>query len=571
MGPAQIGPAQQPNARFQLRCIGGLSWALGSTQQAIINLVRGRRITLCREGSASGSPDVISVVCPRASRKHCIFIEEGGVWCVRDNNSTNGTIVDGALIKAGEPVELRVGSKIKLNESELCFQFEKMGSSGNRKQTKAAVKAVTAVPMQGCVMGNGVVTATQLPTGFMMPQGNSAAGSPVENVSAGATQEKSPAGGRAGGEPVRALHAPNGFVAKAEASVSESSLVVPKPQVASTASSSCAIVPHSMMTVPVPARSVMMGSGFSVAGTEERRITIVEQSSLEPLGFVFCSDAKTLPAVRELIEAELDEVLSLYFPSGFLFLLDEAPVQRRQEARFVLRQLLPAPSQGSFTAVRNKERLVLRAAWPASDVAQRAMTSSINTAQNGALPSPADKSEAALAPSTEPLGAEAVKSMIESTLKEKEILEDARSGATSPSKAAGELEEKAVQVDAEGTSAEEPSSGGESMLRLQNSKEPKSPSAEKKRSSEEIESEPLLGGDLAETETRGSRKKLDTGFKTRGAHATGPRQTWAEAPGWALCMDSSKASAQDPTAPAPAAGLDPSLGHTGQQKVIEVE
>ena len=55
------------------------------------------------------------------SRVHCIVRRKNGVTFIEDNNSTNGTFVDGQKLEPHKEQFLKVGSVVKLGDEEFEF------------------------------------------------------------------------------------------------------------------------------------------------------------------------------------------------------------------------------------------------------------------------------------------------------------------------------------------------------------------------------------------------------------------------------------------------------------------
>ena len=59
------------------------------------------------------------------SRVHCIIIQRNGVNYIKDNDSTNGTYVDGKKLSQGEEVLLKNNAEVKLGDEEFVFLLRK--------------------------------------------------------------------------------------------------------------------------------------------------------------------------------------------------------------------------------------------------------------------------------------------------------------------------------------------------------------------------------------------------------------------------------------------------------------
>ncbi len=59
---------------------------------------------------------------PTVSRRHAKLSLAGEALQVEDLGSTNGTAVNGVVLKAGAPMALQAGSKLRLGDVELLIQ-----------------------------------------------------------------------------------------------------------------------------------------------------------------------------------------------------------------------------------------------------------------------------------------------------------------------------------------------------------------------------------------------------------------------------------------------------------------
>jgi hypothetical protein len=59
------------------------------------------------------------------SREHCTFIRSGKLTYIRDNNSTNGTYVNGIKLNPGKRVLLNDGMRINLANEEFIFKTKR--------------------------------------------------------------------------------------------------------------------------------------------------------------------------------------------------------------------------------------------------------------------------------------------------------------------------------------------------------------------------------------------------------------------------------------------------------------
>lgn len=76
------------------------------------------------EGMSIGrAGDQCDLVLPHAtaSRRHARLALKGDALVIEDLGSTNGTAVNGTIIKPGEPVSLQIGSKVRLGDVELVI------------------------------------------------------------------------------------------------------------------------------------------------------------------------------------------------------------------------------------------------------------------------------------------------------------------------------------------------------------------------------------------------------------------------------------------------------------------
>ena len=60
---------------------------------------------------------------PKVSKFHATIYFENGICYIQDNDSTNGTYVNGNQIFAGKKVKLKDGDKIKMGQTTLDFFF----------------------------------------------------------------------------------------------------------------------------------------------------------------------------------------------------------------------------------------------------------------------------------------------------------------------------------------------------------------------------------------------------------------------------------------------------------------
>src|SRR4051794_23950553 len=80
---------------------------------------------------SAGRDDTCDVVIndPSVSRHHCTFFEAGGTWSVEDNNSRNGTEVDGKRLQPNTRAVLNVGTKLKIGLVEWGVGAQKTPSA----------------------------------------------------------------------------------------------------------------------------------------------------------------------------------------------------------------------------------------------------------------------------------------------------------------------------------------------------------------------------------------------------------------------------------------------------------
>src|SRR5258708_34556241 len=84
----------------------------GPLKGSIIPLAEGE-VTIGREASNG-----IAIVDPSVSRKHCLLSSQGGRYLVRDLDSRNGTLVNGAAV---EEHWLQHGDEIAAGDSSFLF------------------------------------------------------------------------------------------------------------------------------------------------------------------------------------------------------------------------------------------------------------------------------------------------------------------------------------------------------------------------------------------------------------------------------------------------------------------
>ena len=56
------------------------------------------------------------------SRKHCSIIQKDGKFFVRDENATNGTLLNDQLLKASELYELKNEDELKVGNTYITFR-----------------------------------------------------------------------------------------------------------------------------------------------------------------------------------------------------------------------------------------------------------------------------------------------------------------------------------------------------------------------------------------------------------------------------------------------------------------
>lgn len=86
----------------------------------VLNEEAGTREVVLRSGDTAGrvAENAIRLAVPEASRRHCKFIEEKGVWFVEDLGSSNGTLVNGRRVSR---FELADGDVIQIGLAEMRF------------------------------------------------------------------------------------------------------------------------------------------------------------------------------------------------------------------------------------------------------------------------------------------------------------------------------------------------------------------------------------------------------------------------------------------------------------------
>lgn len=88
---------------------------------------KGRKVDITRSpfsmGQGSGAYPVDYVIAdnPRVSHRHAIITEEDGNYYLQDNNSTNGTMLNGMDLQPGEMKPLKDGDEIRLYNEIICF------------------------------------------------------------------------------------------------------------------------------------------------------------------------------------------------------------------------------------------------------------------------------------------------------------------------------------------------------------------------------------------------------------------------------------------------------------------
>ncbi len=95
--------------------VGGSGVYLQCIQTGQTFRIRGRTALIGRSSEVSinlsSLPDKDIV-----SRRHANLIQRGNAYWIKDENSTNGTLVDGYMLRSGETVRIRDGSLIQFGE-----------------------------------------------------------------------------------------------------------------------------------------------------------------------------------------------------------------------------------------------------------------------------------------------------------------------------------------------------------------------------------------------------------------------------------------------------------------------
>ena len=104
----------------------------GPDGRSVVRL-EGERITV---GKRAGNAVVLDWD-SQASRVHAVFEQLGDAWCLRDLQSTNGTLVNGERIWSEQP--LRHGDEIHIGRTRLIFRDDE-------KAAQTATDSATAPP-----------------------------------------------------------------------------------------------------------------------------------------------------------------------------------------------------------------------------------------------------------------------------------------------------------------------------------------------------------------------------------------------------------------------------------------
>ncbi|HSA34138.1 MAG TPA: FHA domain-containing protein, partial [bacterium] len=86
----------------------------------------------------------VAIIDAKVSRKHARIWSNNGNTHIEDSNSTNGSVLNGKPLKAGEPVRLSPGDEITIGESTFTFT----GTKGTDAKAEAKKPAAPATPAQ---------------------------------------------------------------------------------------------------------------------------------------------------------------------------------------------------------------------------------------------------------------------------------------------------------------------------------------------------------------------------------------------------------------------------------------
>lgn len=87
-----------------------------SLQKSLILYLEGTGFVVGREEGSD-----VQIRQTTASEKHCRFDCFGSIWAIKDENSTNGTFVNGRRLKPNEQSPLKFGTKIGLGSAQFLF------------------------------------------------------------------------------------------------------------------------------------------------------------------------------------------------------------------------------------------------------------------------------------------------------------------------------------------------------------------------------------------------------------------------------------------------------------------
>ena len=82
--------------------------------------VRGRRFVVGKSKHSSFQVRDTTTV----SRSHAIFSVQGDVCTITDDDSRNGTFVNGQRLEAGETMELEDGDTVRMSDVDFVFEVE---------------------------------------------------------------------------------------------------------------------------------------------------------------------------------------------------------------------------------------------------------------------------------------------------------------------------------------------------------------------------------------------------------------------------------------------------------------
>ncbi len=110
---------------------------------------QGGEFVVPRNGQLIVGRDVscdVAIIDPKVSRKHARIWNGDGVTYIEDSNSTNGSLLNGKLLKAGTPHKLSPGDKVTIGDSVFLYRGLESEAKKNEKPVPVAQQAVAEAP-----------------------------------------------------------------------------------------------------------------------------------------------------------------------------------------------------------------------------------------------------------------------------------------------------------------------------------------------------------------------------------------------------------------------------------------